>query len=271
MMDVPILMYHEVTDAGRIEALARRTQRGYILTREAFEAQLRFFVEEGFTTVDLPLLSAALAGQSTLPAKPLVITFDDGYEGNCLHALPLLAKYKMSATFFVVTNGVGEAEMMDWAMLRDLRSAGMAVESHTANHPLLSTLNASQTLAELADSKHRLEDELGSSVTYLSLPNGDCNPHYVHCAKATGYRGGCGSAFGFNDPSTDPFFLRRIAVKEELGFERLVRLLRRDPALLRSMRLKSRAKASLTSILGKRNYDRLYNFAYGVAEQDRRK
>jgi peptidoglycan/xylan/chitin deacetylase (PgdA/CDA1 family) len=263
---VPVLMYHEVAPRADIDALARKMQRGYILAVDEFERQMQWLAARGFRTVGLDALLAPDAGFDA--DRCVVLTFDDGYLGNFAHAAPILSRYGFTATFFVVSNKIGTAAMMRWSQLREMRASGLSVESHTANHPLLSTLDAPRTLSELTESKRRIEDELSAPVRFLSLPNGDSNPFYVAAAQTAGYEAGCCSEFGYNDAATDRWFLRRIAVKAGTSLDVFGRVAGRDLATLRAFERKAAVKRLITRTLGKRNYDRLYNWAFGVEEQD---
>lgn len=264
-------MYHEVADRSEVDELAGVTQRGYILEREAFDAQMSFLAEAGFHSISLDQLHDwSLAGRP-LPANPVAITFDDGFSGNYRHACPILHRLGLNATFFVVTNRIGDAHMLSWENLRNMRALGMAIESHTQNHPLLSTLTEARTREELAGSKAAIEDKLGSPVRFLSLPNGDSNPYYATQAGELGYLGGCGSRFGLNSPATDRFFWRRIAVKRGMDMNTFRGLLSRHLGTLCYVGARHGGKAALARLLGKRNYDRLYNLVFGVREQDKSK
>lgn len=271
MGDVPILMYHEVAERSAIESLARKIQRGYITEVEEFDQQLKLLRDRGFNFLTMAALVSALQDGSALPGQSIVITFDDGYEGNYKFARPILLKYGAVATFFVVSNKIGDPDMMSWDQLKAMALEGFEVQSHTANHPLLSTLDATQTMSELAESKAAIEAGVGATCEFLSLPNGDSNPGLREQAQACGYRGVCGSQFGFNGADADPFLLKRIAVKGGLGLRRFEAIVSREPALVRRMRFTATMKSTLAALLGKRRYDRLYNAFYGVAEQDRRK
>lgn len=270
--DVAILMYHEVAEPAAIEPLSRKIQRGYICTTDEFEQQISLLRNEGFAFVSMRDLIDAGRNGTALPARAVMITFDDGYEGNFVHAKPILERHQAKATFFVVSNKVGDPAMMSQQQLRALAEAGFEVQSHTANHPLLSTLDAKATEAELADSKRDLEAWSGQRCEYLSLPNGDSNEHLRAVAERIGYRGICGSRFGYNeDGQRDLLMLDRIAVKGGLPLAQFRRIVSREPSLMRSMRLRSTLKATVASVLGKRRYDRLYNAFFGVEEQDKRR
>lgn len=266
---IPILMYHEVAERTDIDALARKTQRGYILAREDFEQEMELLANAGFHPISLSNLRSWMHDQTVLSPKPIVITFDDGFAGNFKYAFPVLSKLNFTATFFVVSNKIGDSSMLNWTELKEMNRHGMSIQSHTANHPLLSTLTEAQTRMELKDSKQAIEDKLGTPVNFLSLPNGDSNPFYAGVAQESGYLGGCCSRFGFNDRYTDLFFWRRIAVKHGISLNNFRGIVQRDFRTLAILQTTAAAKAAVSRVLGKKNYDRLYNFVFGVEQQDK--
>lgn len=268
---IPILMYHEVADRREIDELARRTQRGYIVLRQHFEHQMAYLAAAGYHSISLRQLYSWSQSGTSLPPDPIVITFDDGFSGNFRYAFPVLRQFGLTGTFFVVTNRMDDPLMLKWSQLREMHRDGMAIESHTENHPLLSTLTEARTREELANSKHRIEDKLGSTVNFVSLPNGDSNRFYARVARELGYLGGCGSQFGINLQSTDCFFWRRITVKQGLGFDAFRNVVSRRRSAMLYHAAKAAGKAAIARTIGKKAYDRLYNFAFGVQEQDKSK
>ena len=262
-------MYHEVAERTEIGGLTRKTQRGYILDREDFEQEMGLLASAGFHSISLSDLRNWSRALVSLTPKPIIITFDDGYAGNFRHALPVLIEHGFTATFFVVTNKIGDPAMLTWAELAEMNRQGMSIQSHTANHPLLSTLTEARTREELVESKKTIEDKLGAPVYFLSLPNGDSNPSYVKVAQENGYLGGCCSQFGFNDRHTDPFFWRRIAVKHQTHLKTFQDIVFQNPTTLAILQTTSAAKVAASWLLGKKNYDRLYNLVFGVEDQEK--
>ncbi len=261
-------MYHEVAEGPEIGGLAGHIQGGYILLRDDFERQMAFLTAAGFQSVSLQQLHDWSQLGAPLPARPVVITFDDGYAGNYRHAFPILERNGLSATFFIISNRVGTPHMLRWEELGEMQRHGMAVGSHTANHPLLSTLDEDRTCDELVGSKRAIEDRLGSPVGFLSLPNGDSNPFYVSVAQRAGYLGGCGSRFGFNTRSTQRYFWNRQAIKQGMSLARFRNLLERRPATVMYYAMQATAKQAIARTVGKKTYDRIYNLAFGVQGHD---
>lgn len=264
---VPIFMYHEVVEANGFDAIAGRIQTDYVVDTATFEAHLRRLRELGCSSIDLDALTGWLRDGTPIPDRSVVITFDDGFAGNATLATPLLEKYGFKATFFIATNRIGDTAMVTWDQLRDMAARGMRIESHTASHPLLSTLSADETRRELTASREALETTLGTPVSYISLPNGDSNPWYASLACQSGYHGGCGSEFGVNDRDVDPYFLRRIAIKRHTSARDIGDYVLRDSLSYNWAMGKARVKRMVPQIIGKQRYDRLYNTFFGVAEQ----
>jgi len=260
-------MYHEVVEAAGFDAIAGRIQTDYVVSSGTFEAHLRRLRELGCASIDLAALIGWLRDGTPIPARSVIITFDDGFAGNATLATPLLEKYGFKATFFIATNRIGDTAMLTWEQLRDMAARGMAIESHTASHPLLSTLSAEETRRELMASREALESRLGMPVNYISLPNGDSNPWYASLACQSGYHGGCGSEFGVNDREVDPYFLRRIAIKRNTTARDIGDYVLRDTLSYNWAMSKARVKRMVPQIIGKQRYDRLYNTFFGVAEQ----
>jgi len=261
-------MYHEVAKPEELPALGRITQSNYVLTIEQFDAQMNILRDEGCTPINLDQLVAWQSGRGMLPPKPVVITFDDGFVGNERHALPILLKHRFTATFFVVTERVGSPYMMSWEQLRKLAGSGMAVESHTANHPLLSSIDAVQTRKELVDSKRSIEAHLGTKVRHLSLPYGDSNAFVTETARSLGYASACTSLLGLNGAQTSPYEIRRFAMTNTLSPETFTAIARGDTGKLGGMLRNAAIKRRLARFLGKKNYDRLVNLWYGVKSTD---
>ena len=95
MPAVPILMYHSVCDNPRV-------QTDYRVPPTVFESDLAYLREHGYTAVHVADLVAYVYEGMELPARPVVITLDDGYLNNLTEVLPLLEKYDMRATVSVV-------------------------------------------------------------------------------------------------------------------------------------------------------------------------
>jgi peptidoglycan/xylan/chitin deacetylase (PgdA/CDA1 family) len=130
---VPILMYHYISepppgaDAYRIELS---------ITPDIFRAHMQYLEDEGYTPVSLYDLDAALIRGAALPAKPVILTFDDGHIDHYTNVFPILKEYGFTATFFVITARLDErnADYINWEQAEEMATTGMNIEPHTKNH-----------------------------------------------------------------------------------------------------------------------------------------
>ena len=158
---VPVLNYHqvEVKDGNPLT-----------LHPEQFEAQMAYLKEEGYTTVTIDELMDACENGAALPEKPVVITFDDGYEDNYEYAYPILQKYGFKATIFLIYDLTDAYPgYLTWNEIAEMKASGlMRFESHTMTHANLSKLTAEADLRhEIADSQRLLSEKLGYDVRYM--------------------------------------------------------------------------------------------------------
>ncbi len=159
-LDAPIVYVHQVPD------------------QRLFESQIVGLIQAGYTPVPLARLVRSLTCCATLPEKPIVFTFDDGWESQLTKALPVLVKHRIPATFFVLPGfDVKQPDHMSFDDFRTLADAGMSVQSHTINHAELPSLlrrNLGAAEAEVVESKQILEQFGG--VDYLAYPFGAFDP-----------------------------------------------------------------------------------------------
>ncbi|MEE9119350.1 MAG: polysaccharide deacetylase family protein [Calditrichia bacterium] len=213
-----ILMYH-IIDKPLSDVEAR-----YCCTQRQFERQMRFLKESNYRVISLDNLVDGLGGKSQIPENAVVVTFDDGFESSYYNALPVLTRYNIPATMFIVSDRVGSSndwmlsrgfphrKIMSWSQLRELTDAGICLGSHTQNHPDLTELSNGSVRDEVRISKQILEDAIGKSVSYFAYPYGLFNQKVQNAVEEAGYRAACSTRSGFNGCDIDHFALRRIAV-----------------------------------------------------------
>jgi peptidoglycan/xylan/chitin deacetylase (PgdA/CDA1 family) len=211
-------MYHQVIP-GPHPAF-----RKYAVTPKAFAAQMRWLAIAGYTPVSLDVLLDHRKGLQPLPSKPIIITFDDGFQGCADYAVPILQARGFTAIIYLVAGFVGKRSewvladrgidypMMDWLTARRLVSAGINFGSHTMSHPHLSELSPGSCRDELLTSRRVLEDRLGREIRHLAYPHGSFNERVRAIAGETGYYSACSTRLGFSTLDDDPLALHRIFV-----------------------------------------------------------
>ncbi|MBI3297497.1 MAG: polysaccharide deacetylase family protein [Elusimicrobia bacterium] len=173
---IPGLMYHRVGDPPA------RSRLGKLWVRVAdFRAQLEHLLAAGYQ----PVFAAQLADPDSLPAKPAVVTFDDGTADNLENAFPVMKALGVKSTIFLVADWMGRRNgwedpavepwqrTLSWEQARTLADSGLVdFGSHTMSHPDLRALDDQALAWELTESKRRIEAELGRRAAAFAYPFG---------------------------------------------------------------------------------------------------
>ena len=178
-----------------------------------FDAQMKFLVDSGCVTITPDELYAGLNGEIELPPKPVLITFDDGYLDNYTNAFPILKKYGLRATIFIIPAFTSVYPgYMTWEQLKEMEAGGITVQSHTLTHPKLEALPDDEIRVELLNSKNLLEENLGHPVEFLAYPTGTYNLHIAGLAQDAGYKGAFTIKYGVVDRGSNFFALERVPI-----------------------------------------------------------
>ncbi|MEN9935889.1 MAG: hypothetical protein RLZZ387_2468 [Chloroflexota bacterium] len=180
----PILMYHYVRS---VDQAADPLGWELSVTPELLEQHVASLAQAGYTGVRMDLLARCMRGEPVCPPRPVALTFDDGYEDAYTAALPVLQRHGFTATFYIVSDFIGQPGYMSWEQLAALRDAGMEIGAHSVSHPDLTTLDAAELARQVGEVKAVLEARLGVRVTSFCYPAGRYAPHVVEAARAAGY------------------------------------------------------------------------------------
>jgi peptidoglycan/xylan/chitin deacetylase (PgdA/CDA1 family) len=190
---VVVLCYH------RFEP---KPKDGLAITPADFEAQMQALKDNGFTVLGMGDFLAWRRGEKSIPAKSCVITIDDGYRSSYEVAWPILKKFEYPFTMFIypafVRGGaLAGGASLSWEQLREMRDAGVDIQSHTMNHQNLRMKKGkfqSQFATweewlrfEIGESRRVLERQLGISVRALAYPYGNHNEEIRAVAMEAGY------------------------------------------------------------------------------------
>ena len=182
-VQIPILMYHAVHVMDPSEA----SNANLIVDPDLFEAQIKALSKAGYYFLTPEEVYKAFT-ENALPAKKVVwLTFDDGNEDFYTIAYPILKKYKAKATNNVITGFVkkGNAGNLTVKQMKEMMAHGMSFQSHTVNHPDLSTTDKATQKVELTDSIDFLENKLNTKVNTIAYPSGRYNQTTLDLAKKT--------------------------------------------------------------------------------------
>lgn len=214
-VSVPILMYHYVSEPPPDSDVYRVDLS---VTPDEFRNQLMWLKENGYEAVTLYDVAAALNGDAAaLPPRPVVITFDDGYEDNYTNAFPILKEMAMPATFFVLTDVTdrGAAGYMTWPMLQEMAAAGMDIEVHGREHFEMTERDYNWLVYHLLGPIETIEANLGYRPHFLSYPAGLYDDDVIAVAREVGYWGAVTTLNGTQQSSALPYKMRRVRIRGE--------------------------------------------------------
>jgi len=220
--EMPILMYHRL-----VEHPSEQGVHGTWTTVKMFEKHLRLIQSMGFETLTFKdLQDRGFMHRFSPGRKYLMITADDGYRDNLTRMLPLLMKYNMKATVYVVsgethnrwdvehpTNPDVCVPLLSADEIRALDASGhVEIGGHTLSHAKLDELNAEAQAREIRENKRALEDILGHPMLSFAYPFGYLNESAKTEAREAGYAYAVATDTGPKAMHRDPFQIRRIAV-----------------------------------------------------------
>ena len=206
---MPILEYHVL---GAAPAGAPYPE--LYVTRPDFHRQMNWLDDHGFQAVTLEEVEKAWFHGGTLPAKPVVISFDDGYRPQFTYALPELRRHGWPG----VLNLKAEGSDLYESNVRAMIGAGWELAAHTIHHLDLTELDSEQLHEEVAGSRAMLRREYGVPVADFCYPAGRFDPTVVAAVEAAGYTGATTEIPGYAErrealrakPLRDPQLQRRL-------------------------------------------------------------
>ena len=214
---IPVLLYHYVG--------AEAPDYPYLnVATPEFSRQMKELRERGYRSVSLGDLTAYMQGSPVkLPEKPVLITFDDGYEDNYTQAFPVLKQEGFRAAIFMVQSNFNRKNRLSVQQIQEMEQAGIEIGSHTRSHPNLTKLAASALEQEVGQSRRGVERLAGRPIDYFAYPGGFYNLEVLEKTAQSGYAGAFTVLPGVNRPDKDnPYLLRRIPVFSYTDFDAIL-------------------------------------------------
>jgi peptidoglycan/xylan/chitin deacetylase (PgdA/CDA1 family) len=204
---VPILEYHVL---GAAPADAPYPE--LYVTRPDFHQQMNWLGAHDYEAVTLETAEDAWYHGGPLPAKPVVLSFDDGYRPQFTFALPELRKHGWPG----VLNLKAEGSDLYTSNVEAMIGAGWELAAHTIHHLDLTTLDAAQLKDEVAGSREILGREYGAPVANFCYPAGQFDDTVVAAVKAAGYTGATTEIPGYATRES-PYELARFEILGSTG------------------------------------------------------
>ena len=213
---VPILMYHYVDTPP---ANADPVLLDLTVTRANFIAQMKWLKANGYQSITPDQLMNALWHGAKLPAKPVLLTFDDGYANAWYNVTPILKQFGYTGTFFVITNFVDQSRSgyLTWSLARQMQRLGMAIQDHTATHEDVRDRSHAWYQAEFVTSAKDIQKQIGIRPRYFCYPSGGYDDVAIHELQAAGFW----AAFTENDSryeyASNTFRLPRVRIRGSMN------------------------------------------------------
>ena len=215
---IPVLLYHHVSDE-------RTDMPELTLSVAAFERQVKRLRDAGFESIRLSEFLEYMAGKEVaLPERPILITFDDGYEDNYRYAFPVLKREGFRAVIFMVGINFDRKNRLTSAQIHEMQADGWEVGAHSMTHPDLAELTSEMMRREVTKSRRKVEQAARVSGVVFAYPGGHYSQDVMEAVEAAGYQGAFSVLSGLNHPERDhAYLLRRIPVFRSTDFDRLMR------------------------------------------------
>jgi len=187
MFNIPIITYHKISNNKEPGLTTISISR--------FETHLKLLQSQGYSSITFKDLKE----KRSIPAKPIIITFDDGYQCVYKNALPLLQKHNFRAVIYMVSGHLGKMNTweaysiqrrfkhLDRNEILDLNNNGFEIASHSNHHHYLPSCPDSIIGSEVKDSKKTLEDITGDHVISFCYPYGKYSERIAHFVQDAGY------------------------------------------------------------------------------------
>lgn len=209
---VPILMYHYVSEPPEE---ADEYRKDLSVPPERFRQQMEFLASNGYTSIGFKDLSLAITGKKSLPEKPVILTFDDGYVDNYRNAYPIMHAFGFTGTFFVVTGFIDNQApgYMSWPMVEEMAAAGMDIQPHSRTHVDLREQPRDVLLWQILGSQQTIAAHVGYTPRYFCYPGGRYDEDTIAMLQELDFWGAVTTAGGKWHGYEDRFHWRRLRMR----------------------------------------------------------
>jgi peptidoglycan/xylan/chitin deacetylase (PgdA/CDA1 family) len=223
---VPILLYHHIA----VSPIDSR----YYVSPSKFEEEIKLLHDWNYTPITTSMLVEAITNGTSLPPRPIIITFDDGHEDNYLNAFPIMKKYGFVGVLYLVVTYMNTPTSMTTDEAKEMAAAGWEIGSHSETHPSL-VVDMANLRYEIVQSRKDLQTMLGVPILTFAYPFGIAGSGAIDYVKFAKYIGAMGaSGFTGDQGKGNLFLLQRCEIKGSDDAKTIVRFLPwlGDPAFL---------------------------------------
>jgi peptidoglycan/xylan/chitin deacetylase (PgdA/CDA1 family) len=182
---VPVLCYHQIRDWKPTDS---KQAKDYIVPVATFEEQIKMLADSGYHTISADQLYNYLITGAALPAKPIMLTFDDTDLPQYTIAKPAMEKYGFTGMFFIMTVSLGRPNYMSRQQVKELSDAGNEIGSHTWDHKNIRQFTDADWAIQIDKPTKTLETITGKTIKYFAYPFGLWNDAAIPQLKAHGFQ-----------------------------------------------------------------------------------
>ncbi len=205
---VPILMYHYIE---YVQDSKDKIRISLNITPNILDQQIQTLINAGYTFMTNAELDDVLDGIKPLPTKPILLTFDDGYRDFATDAYPILKKYNVKATTYIVPGFLDKSNYMFKTQLDQIANDGLVeLADHTVDHLGLAKQSLKTVTDEVFRSKVMLENEIHKPVVDFAYPYGSFDDQAIQVVKDAGFKSAVSTLPGILIGQTNRYFLFRL-------------------------------------------------------------
>ena len=228
---VPVLLYHNfVTTVPETDP----DNYNYINTPQSFEENIKIFLENGYTIISMQDLADCNSGKAELPSKPIIITFDDGYYSNYEYIYPILKKYNVKASIFIITDNIGKEvdgiKYLGWEECLEMQNSGLIeIFSHSKKHVFYNKLPVRELRDDVIESYKLIEKILGKQELHVfAYPYGAYTDETVRTLKNNGIDFQVYDIGGNNFKDLNKDFIKRINIPCEMTGKEIIEVINQN-------------------------------------------
>lgn len=158
-IDIPIFVYHDIVDKMTGEEFMQTT-------KESFENQIVGLQKIGYEFIRYDDLIHYKKGEKKLKEKSILLTFDDGYEGNYYVMYPIIQKYQIPVAINIVDNNIGKPGILTWNQIKEMSDSGLVdFYTHSRYHKYSDMVSTEQYIFDIQYAHEHIEKQLGKSIS----------------------------------------------------------------------------------------------------------
>ncbi len=204
---IPIVMYHYVE---YVKDQGDTIRKSLDIIPSVFEKELKMLNDNQYKTIFVKEVPKILSGDTPYSSRSAVLTFDDGYEDFYTDVFPLLKKYKVKATVYIVDDFIGRKGFLNEKEIKEIIDSNLVeIGSHTLDHFYLKKSPKSIATKQIIDSKKILENKFNIKIETFAYPFGAFDQYSLDTVRSAGYTAAVSVIPGIWQSGNNLFYLSR--------------------------------------------------------------